>query len=73
MTPEMFVALMNSVAFLGMKNVKTKEETLAYDHLLAYAGSISRFNTIVVNQEIRKLDEEYPDVNRNSRSTQRVA
>lgn len=75
MNQDMFVALMHTITFLGMKDVMTKEETLAYGQFLDYAGSVARYNRLIVEEEIlRKLDEEYPnDANVNKGSKERVA
>lgn len=59
MTPEMFTALLQIIFFLGSKDTRTKEETLAYNQFLAYAGSLARYNRLAVDDEIElKLDGE---------------
>jgi hypothetical protein len=59
MSEEMFVALMNGIVLLGQKERRTKEETLTYDYLLAYAGSVTRFNRLVVEEAIHEKLESY--------------
>lgn len=71
----MFVALMNSVALLGSKDRPTKAEVVAYNQLLEYAGSIARFNRLLIEEEIeRKLDAAAPNDTRDrERAATRVA
>ena len=75
MSESMFVALMNTIALLGMKERPSKDEAVAYNHLLAYAGSVARINTLLIGEEIeRKLDatHEHPRADR-PRPASRVA
>ena len=59
MDSQMFIALMNALIVLGQKDRRTKEEILAYGNFLDYAGSVTRFNKLLVDEEIdRKLDPE---------------
>jgi hypothetical protein len=71
----MFIALMNVLLVLGQKGDRTKEEVLAYDHFLGYAGSVARYNRLVVEEEIdRKLEpERWPDAPRRPNPAARVA
>ncbi len=74
MNPEMFVALMSTICMLGMKEHRSKEETLAYDNFLAYSGSVARFNRLVVEDETSKaLDEGRSDGSGNKRVTTRLS
>ena len=59
MDPLMFTTLLQAILVLGNKDTRSKEETLAYGHFLAYAGTISRFNRLLVEEVIdAKLDAE---------------
>lgn len=60
MDPQMFVALLQTVAVLGSKDRRTKEENLAYDAFLGHAAAISRYNRLVVEDAINQhLDYTY--------------
>ncbi len=54
MDPQMFIALLNSIAILGSKDGRTKEETLAYNAFLGHAAAISRYNRLVVEDAINQ-------------------
>jgi hypothetical protein len=77
MNENMFIALMNALIVLGQKEVRTKEEVLAYGNFLGYAGSVARYNRLCVEEEIdRKLEpegERWPDAPRRANPAARVA
>lgn len=76
MDSAMFIALMNALITLGMKDVRTKEESLAYGNFLDYAGSVTRFNKLLVDEEIRRQldpERENPHAPRRPNTAARVA
>lgn len=54
----MMTQLLSTIEMLGSKSQKTKEEILFYDELLAYAGSLARYNRRAVDTECRRLEDE---------------
>ena len=75
MDSSMFIALMNAVIVIGQKDRPTKEEVLAYGNFLDYAGAVTRFNRLLVEEEIDKLldPERSPHAPRHPNTQARVA
>ena len=65
-----------TAALRGKPGPRTKEEALAYGNFLDYAGSVTRFNKLLVDDEIRRqLDpgREDPHAPRRPNAAARVA
>lgn len=58
MMDKTFTSLLETICLLGGKTEKTKEESVSYNEFLRYAGSLARLNTVAVNAEIMRREEE---------------